>query len=531
VIDCWFDSGAMSYAQWHYPFENAERFDEYFPADFICEAIDQTRGWFYTLHAVATLVSDSVAYKNCVCLAHIVDQDGKKMSKSLGNIVNPYDVFDTVGADPLRWYFAARLAPEVQKRISVDIIREVAETFVNTLWNTYKFFVMYARLDDFDPHADVPVAERPEIDRWILALLQQTIDTATNALDAYAPKEAGEAIERFVDQLSNWYVRRNRARFWKAQSGTDKQAAYLTLYECLDVTHRLMAPFTPFLSEHMYQNLVRGLTPDAPISVHMTAWPASDPAKRDDALIGDIDVVQQVVWLGRAARNDSKIRVRQPLARILVRVPDAEAADAVTTHQDQMLEELNVKALEIAPPDAELLSYRIKPHLPRVGKRYGKLVPAIKKALAEADGKSIAASVAAGTEFEIKVDGKSLSFDAEDVLIETASAEGYSCAEEAGYLVGLDTRLTPALIEEGLAREVIRTTQEARKSAGLDVSDRIALRVTGSDAIMAAVATHAELIMRETLATIWDPPGLDPQFTADHEMDEHYWSIELRKND
>jgi len=309
VIDCWFDSGAMSYAQWHYPFENEETFRTHFPADYICEAIDQTRGWFYTLHAIATLVSDSVAYRNCVCLSHIVDANGKKMSKSLGNIVNPYDVFDTIGADPLRWYFLARLAPESQKRISVDIVAEVAASFVNTFWNTHAFFAMYARLDGVDLSRQVPVSERPEIDRWAIALLHRTVEQATAAMDRYDAQGAGSAIESFVDQLSNWYVRRNRRRFWKAEAGDDKQSAYLTLYECLDTVHRLLAPFMPFLAEAVYQNLVRGVDPDAPLSVHMTDWPAADAALVDHDLVYDFDVVQRVVALGRSAREASRVRV------------------------------------------------------------------------------------------------------------------------------------------------------------------------------------------------------------------------------
>ena len=252
VIDCWFDSGAMTYAQWHYPFENRETFEAHFPADYVCEAIDQTRGWFYTLHAIAVLVSGSVAYKNCVCLSHIVDSHGKKMSKSQGNIVNPYEVFDTIGADALRWLFLARTAPEGQKRISKDIVREVASSFINTFWNTYAFFVLYARLDRIDLGHQVDYAKRPEIDRWILALAHHTVKTVTDALDNYDAKGAGESIEKLVDQLSNWYVRRNRRRFWKSGHGDDKQAAYLTLFECIDLCHRVMAPFTPFLSEAVY---------------------------------------------------------------------------------------------------------------------------------------------------------------------------------------------------------------------------------------------------------------------------------------
>ena len=529
VIDCWFDSGAMSYAQWHYPFENRYRFEQHFPADYICEAIDQTRGWFYTLHAIATLVSDSVAYRNCVCLAHIVDKDGKKMSKSVGNIVDPYDVFDTVGADALRWYLAARIAPEVQKRISVDLVADVASTFLNTFWNTYKFFVMYARLDAFDPKSDVPAKDRPEIDRWVLALLQETVRVSTEALDAYDVKTFGEAVERFVDQLSNWYVRRNRTRFWKAAAGADKQSAYLTLYECLNVVHRLFAPLMPFLSETVHQNLIRGAFADAPLSVHMTAWPEVDESRVDDALIREINVVQRVVYLGRAARNESRLRVRQPLSRILVRAPSAEAAEAIESHRDQILEELNVKALELLARDAGLVSYRIKPNLPRIGKRYGRLVPAIREALAEADGAAIAAAVAAGKNFGVTAGGQALEFGPEDVLIETGSAEGYACAEEEGFLVGLDTRLDDALVQEGLARELVRTVQEARKQAGLEVSDRITLRVSGTEAVEQAADAYREFLMNETLASAWGGSDFAGSFQAEHRLEDDRWEIALEK--
>ena len=529
VIDCWFDSGAMSYAQFHYPFENQELFEQSFPADYICEAIDQTRGWFYSLHAIATLVSDNVAYKNCICLAHIVDKDGKKMSKSLGNIVDPYDVFDSVGADPLRWYMTARIAPEAQKRISLDFVREVASTFINTFWNTYVFFVMYAKLDQVDLNKQVPVENRPEIDRWILALLQRTIATTTEAMDSYHPRRAGEAIEGFVDQLSNWYVRRNRSRFWKAAEGEDKQAAYLTLYESLETVNRLMAPFMPFLSESVYQNLVRGVDTGAALSVHMASWPIVTKAQCDESLINDIEVVQQVVGLGRTARNNTGLRVRQPLSRLLVRVPGERAMQATERHQQQILEELNVKSLEGIAQDAELVSYRIKPNLPRIGKRYGKLVPAICEALVGADAGRIAAAAATETSFEIEVNGETITFEPEDVLIETSSAEGYACAEEGGYLVGLDTRLSDDLRTEGLARELIRTAQDARKQADFEVSDRIVLRIQGSTGVQAALATHRELIMSETLAIEWGAEGFEGTFTTSHELDGESWTISLER--
>jgi len=529
VIDCWFDSGAMSYAQWHYPFENAGSFEQHFPVDYICEAIDQTRGWFYTLHAIATLVSDSVAYRNVICLSHIVDADGKKMSKSLGNIVDPYDVFDTVGADALRWYFLARLAPDAQKRISVDIVRDVASSFMNTFWNTYGFFVLYARLDGVDFTAQVPAAERPEIDRWALALLNQTIRRCTEAMDAYDARGAGEAIESFVDQLSNWYVRRNRRRFWKSTDAGDKQYAYLTLYECLDGVHRMMAPFVPFVAETVYQNLVRSVRSDAPISVHMAGWPEPQDERDDDALLYEIGVVQKVVGLARAARGQSGVRTRQPLSRLLIRAPDDRAASALDDHQAQILEELNVKHIEFIARDAGLVSYRIKPHLPRIGKRYGKLIPAIKQALNEADGAAIAGAAAKGESFELTLPEESITLSPEDVLIETSSAEGYACGEDGGYLTALDTRLTDELLQEGLARELVRTVQEARKNAGLEVSDRIRLGVSGSAGVTAALAEYRDFLLAETLAVDWQVDQDKPLHAEARELADEHWRIEISR--
>jgi isoleucyl-tRNA synthetase len=530
VIDCWFDSGAMPYAQWHYPFENRDVFAQSFPAEFICEAIDQTRGWFYTLHAIATMVSDEVAYRNVICLSHIVDQDGKKMSKSLGNIVDPYTVFNAVGADSLRWHFTARVAPDVQKRVSVDIIADVASSFINTFWNTYAFFVMYARLDDVDLTSDVPYAERPEIDRWVISLLEDTVATATAALDDYDALRAGAAIEAFVDQLSNWYVRRNRRRFWKAASGADKQSAYLTLYECLETVNRLMAPFVPFITDAVHQNLVRAVDAQAPVSVHMASWPKHDGARLDRELLAETAVVQRVVGLGRAARNASRLKVRQPLKRLLVRVPDEAARAAVRRHQDQILDELNVKALELLAPDAKLVSYRIKPNLPVIGKRHGKLIPAIRQYLAAADGAAIAAAVARGETQRFAIDGREIDIEPNDLLVESASAEGVACAEEAGYLVGLDTTLDDALRREGLARELVRAVQEARKEAGLEVADRIALYVEGDEAVAAALREHREFVMSETLASKWQTPAAADEFVVRQDTGDARWVIRLARD-
>ncbi len=529
VIDCWFDSGSMSYAQWHYPFENQDTFEQHFPADYICEAIDQTRGWFYSLHAIATLVSDTVAYRNCVCLSHIVDKDGKKMSKSLGNIVDPYDVFDTVGADALRWYFLARLSPDVQKRISVDIVADVASSFINTFWNTYGFFVLYARLDDVDLMRHVAVNERPEIDRWALALLHRTIETATAAMDDYDAKTAGEAIESFVDQLSNWYVRRNRRRFWKSTDPEDKHVAYLTLYECLTGVTRLMAPFVPFLAENVYQNLVRPIDAEAAESVHMTDWPVANPEWQNDELLFDIGVVQKVVSLGRAARGQSGVRTRQPLSLLRVRAPDDVAAQALSEHRDQILEELNVKSIEFIDRDDAHVSYRIKPNLPVLGKKYGRRVPEIRKALDLADGAVIARKAARAEPIGISLPSGELVLEPDEVIVETSSEEGYACAEDAGFLTEFDTTLSDALIDEGLAREIVRSVQDARKQAGLDVADRILLGVRGTRGVERALAAHRDYLMTETLALEWLTEPEDSLYCGDRELGDERWTIAFRK--
>jgi isoleucyl-tRNA synthetase len=410
----------------------------------------------------------------------------------------------------------------------VEIVGDVASSFINTFWNTYAFFVMYARLDRVDLERDVPVAGRPEIDRWILALLERTIETATAALDDYDALRAGAAIETFVDQLSNWYVRRNRRRFWKAASGDDKQAAYLTLYECLEIVTRLMAPFVPFITEHVYRNLVGRARPDAPRSVHMAAWPSVDAARLDRQLLAETEVVQRVVGLGRAARNASKLKVRQPLARLLVRVPDESAAAAVRRNAEQILEELNVKALELLAQDATLVTYRIKPNLPVIGKRYGKLIPAIRQYLATADGAAIAAAVAAGRPQRFSIDGRELDIEPADLLVESSSAEGFASAEEGGYLVGLDTTLNDALRREGLARELIRAVQDARKQAGFEVSDRIALYVEGDASVETALREHRDYVMAETLASRWQStPGA---YVVRQEQADPRWTIHLARD-
>ena len=530
VIDCWFDSGAMPYAQWHYPFENNNEFIQHFPADYICEAIDQTRGWFYSLHAIGALVSDSVAYRNCICLNHIVDKDGKKMSKSVGNILNPYEVFDTIGADSLRWYFLARLAPESQKRISVEIVREVASSFVNTLWNTYSFFTLYASLDNIDLDKDIPISNRQEIDRWALALLYRTVETVTHSLESYNAHRAGQAIEFLVNQLSNWYIRRNRRRFWKSESGDDKQSAYLTLYECLSTLQRLLAPFMPFIAEEMYQNLERSRNCNSDISVHMTNWPVLNDKWKDNDILFETQVIQDIVALGRSAREASQIRVRQPLAKITLLVDSNESKRAVEKHQHQILEELNIKKITFIDTNVELVSYRIKPNLPILGKKFGKQIPEIRKALGNMDSNKIASFYNNGEQISLKLETTTIVLQPEDLIIETQSAAGYSCAENSGILVALDTDLTDELVKEGLAREIVRTIQDARKQAGLDISDRIRLHVAGDLFISEVIDDFQEWIITETLTENWDENPIKGGFNVEKSVDNYRWNISLEKN-
>ncbi len=527
VIDCWFDSGAMTYAQWHYPFENEDIFTRHFPADYICEAIDQTRGWFYTLHAIAALVDDSVAYKNCVCLSHIVDEHGKKMSKSLGNIIDPYEVFDVVGVDALRWLFLARAAPDAQKRISVEIVREVAATLINTLWNTWSFFTLYARLDQFDSGRPVAPARRPQIDRWALALAHQTLKVVTESLDRYDAFGAGQAIEKLVDRVSNWYVRRNRRRFWKSDDGNDKQAAYLTLYECLDLIARMIAPFMPFLGEALYQSLGK-YDSDCKQSVHLAVWPQWDAASLDDDLVHEMEVVQTIVGLGRSAREESRIRVRQPLSQMLVSSTDRTLRSVLKRHEQLILEELNVKAIDFINSDQGLIRHTIKPNFPRLGKRYGKLMPAIQAALGALDGDRVVRRMQEDKALELQVEGREIVLERDDIQILTSSAQGFAACSGQGCLVALNTSLDNVLLIEGVARELVRTVQDARKSAGLEISDRISLCITGTPRVCAALRQHRQTILDETLAVdLVD--SLEGGFMAERSLDDDNWVISLSK--
>ena len=455
LMDVWFDSGAMPYAQWHYPFENGSTFDRMFPADFICEAVDQTRGWFYTLHAEAVLlnrtedVPEDISYRNVICLGLILDDKGRKMSKSLGNVVEPMAVIEEHGADALRWYLYTATRPGEARRFSDKLVSETLRRFLLTLWNTYSFFVTYANLDGFDP-STVSEGDLSELDRWVLSELNSLVRRVTDDLEGYDPTSSGRSIQQFVDDLSNWYVRRSRRRFWKSGADADKLAAYWTLYTCLVTLTKLLAPFTPFVAEAMYQNLVRSVDAEAPQSVHLAAWPQADAALVDDQLIHDTRLVMRVVSLGRAARSKAGIKVRQPLAVAAVFVHNAAQAEGLRRLGGQVLEELNVKHLEVID-SAEVFEGR-------------KAVEHPTDLLA------------------LLPDGAALAED------------------EAGYAVGIDTAITPELADEGLARELVHRIQNMRKAAGFEIADRISLYYSDAQRLRRVFADYGDYVREETLA-------------------------------
>jgi isoleucyl-tRNA synthetase len=518
VIDAWFDSGSMPYAQWHYPFENAELFKASFPADFICEAVDQTRGWFYSLHAIGTMLNGlepdrfaAPTYRNCVCLGHVVDERGEKMSKSKGNVIDPWEVFDSLGADALRWYFFASSPPGVAKRVSIELVREGTRKFFNTLWATVDFFTLYANADRVGIPAGVPLAQRPDMDRWAAARLAALTVDVTRALEVYDAQNASRAIETFVDDLSNWYVRLSRDRFWASGGSPDKTSAYRTLYECLCGVALLVAPFAPMLAESLYQLLVRALDRDAAESVHLVSWPAIESAKIDTSLIASMRAAQEAVDLGRQVRAAQRIKNRQPLPLAYVRPRSAADAAALERFRPLVLEELNVKDLQIVGLDAQFIEYALRPNLPRVGPRYGKQLGALRDALTAADARAVALAVAAGKKFTVNANGQSFELEPDDVLVDSKSASGYASAESNGMLVALDTRIDDALAKEGLAREAVREIQDARKRAALHISDRIEVTIHADAEYLAAIEEWRGYIAQQTLATrveVGQGPGI-----------------------
>lgn len=535
VADAWFDSGAMPYAQWHYPFENQEEFDRSFPADFICEAIDQTRGWFYTLHAEATLlhaaeaVPDSISYRHVICLGHIQDEKGNKMSKTRGNAAEPWTVIDRCGADATRWYMYAASPAGSSRRFSLGLVEEGLRRFLLTLWNTYSFFVSYANIDEADPRTP-PSGTPPEIDRWLLSELNALILKATAELEEYDPTDAARAIEAFVDDLSNWYVRRSRRRFWRGVSAgdDDKQSAYYTLHTALVTLSKLLAPFTPFVAEELWQNLVRSLDTDAPMSVHLAEWPLADAALIDASLNAETQLVKRICSLGRAARAKAQIKVRQPVAEVVVHARTDREAETLRRNEGLVLEELNGKTLRLTGDETEVVIYDVKPNLPVLGRKYGAGVAAIRAALNALEPGAVAEAVRRGR--GIKTGDYQL--NAEDVLLAASDAPGFAAASEAGYTVAIATTLTPELEDEGLARELVRRIQDMRREAGFDLADRITTWYAG-DGGLGRVLSGAlgEYVRAETLSTelvAASPP--ESTFVAEQDLEGVKVTLGVRRN-
>ena len=524
VADAWFDSGAMPYAQWHYPFENQDEFDRQFPADFICEAIDQTRGWFYTLHAEAALlnaaeaVPEEISYRNVICHGHILDEQGAKMSKSRGNVLEPFELLDELGADAVRWYIYASAPVGSSRRFSMRLVNEGLRRFQLTLWNVYSFFVSYANIDGLDPR-ERPEGETPELDRWLLSELNALIGRVTAGLDDYDPTVAARAIEGFVDDLSNWYVRRSRRRFWRGVSGADadKRSAYFTLHTALTTLARLLAPFTPFLAEELWGNLSRSLDGDAPESVHLADWPepvSLEPGGSvfvDESLNAETQLVKRVASMGRAARAKASLKVRQPLAEVLVRPRGAAEAAVLERHEALLLEELNVKALTTLEDEAGIVTFEVKPNLPLLGPRLGREVGAVRSALGALDAGEVADAVRAGQ--TVTVAGHELAPD--DFLLEMHAREGYAVVSEAGYTVGVATTITHELADEGIARELVRHIQDLRREADFELSDRITTWCEGGETVARVLEAHGDYVKGETLSVelLAEAPPADVQQT------------------
>jgi isoleucyl-tRNA synthetase len=487
VIDAWWDSGSMPFAQWHAPFENEERFAERFPADYICEALDQTRGWFYSLLAVSTLLYGQSSYRTVLCLGLILDPDGQKMSKSKGNVVVPWDVLETHGADAFRWYYFTSKQPWDGYRFSVDTVGESVRQFMLTLWNTYGFLTLYANVNGIEEAGSDAVLD--DLDRWALSRLQATIGTATERLDDYDTTSAGRAIDAFVEDLSNWYVRRSRRRFWDGDPG-----AFFTLRHCLVEVSKLLAPLTPFVADEIYDNL-DGTEP----SVHLCDYPTPDPARRDADLERDMQLTREAIELGRAARAHAKVKIRQPLAEAVVVAGGRERA-ALERFEAQVREELNVKHVRFVTEAEELGRWELKPNYRTLGPRFGKSMPQAAAAVAALDAQSAAATLRSGGSVGLSVDGQEHPLTEEDVQLVLQPLEGYQVERSGAHAVALNLELDDALRREGLAREAVRAIQEARKNAGLDVSDRIKLTLGGDSEIIAAVREHEEYVAGETLA-------------------------------
>ena len=497
VIDCWFDSGSMPFAQWHYPFENKEIFEKYFPADFISEAVDQTRGWFYSLIAISTLLFDKSPYRNVIVLGHVQDKDGQKMSKSKGNAVDPMDALGRHGADAIRWYFYENSAPWLPNRFHDDAVQEGARKFMGTLWNTYAFYVLYANIDEFDPTKyTLDYDQLSVMDRWVLSRLNTMVRTVDDCLGHYRVTEAAKALQSFVEELSNWYVRRCRSRFWAKGMEQDKVNAYLTLYTALVTTVKAAAPMVPFITESIYRNLVCSVDKNAPISVHLADFPTANEAWIDPALEDNMEVVLEVVTLGRAARNAANIKNRQPVGQMYVKAAHELPDFFVKIIED----ELNIKEVIFRDDMSDFLAYHVKPNFHVLGPKVGKQMGAVKKTLEASDGAAVKDALAGDGSYTLHLPDGDVTVTTEDVEVTVSQRDGYNCQSYGGVTVALSTTLTEALIEEGFVREIISKVQTMRKECGLEVTDHIALDLSGNPRLV-EIARRNEAFIREiTLA-------------------------------
>ncbi len=495
----WLDAGIVSFSTMKFN-SNRAYWEEWFPADFITESFPgQFRNWFYSLLAMSTVLADTAPFKTVLGYALLRDEAGKEFHKSWGNAIPFDEAADRVGADVMRWLFCLH-TPDSNLNFGYGVLDDVKRRLL-TLWNTYKFFVTYASIDGWEPSSHEPApTERPLLDRWLLARLHQTILEVRSGLDDFDAARAGKEIESFIEELSTWYVRRSRRRFWKAESDTDKNSAYATLHESLMVLTRLLAPFMPFLAEHLYQNLGRSVSDSGPVSVHLTDYPVANPAELDEQLLAAMAAAQHIVALGRVARERANLHVRQPLASLVLRVPNSAVGGHVDQVRDIILEELNVRELFFAREDEEFVEYSIRPNLPALGPRYGKRVQNIKAALASLDAGEVARAVERGESIPLRLDDDTIRLAPEDVLVSVRERDGYAAMAAEGFLVALDTRLTPDLVQEGLARQVVRRINTWRKDAGLNVEDRIEIRIDASSELAEAIEHHREYICRETLA-------------------------------
>ena len=497
VIDCWFDSGSMPFAQYHYPFENKEVFEKNFPADFISEAVDQTRGWFYSLLAISTLLFDKAPYKNVIVLGHIQDKDGQKMSKSKGNAVDPMDALRQHGADAIRWYFYSNSAPWLPNRFHDDAVKEGRSKFMGTLWNTYAFYVLYANIDNFNPMEHTLDYEKLSVmDKWILSKLNSTIQTCDSSLENYKIPETAKALQEFVDDLSNWYVRRSRERYWAKGMEQDKVNAYMTLYTCLTEIAKAAAPMIPFMTEEIYQNIVVKVDPSAPESIHLCDYPKANEAHVDKELEADMDLVLKVVVLGRACRNSGNMKNRQPLANMFVKAPFT----LNEFFKDIIADELNIKAVTFTDDVRSFTTYTFKPQLRTVGPKYGKLLGKIRTALSSVDGNAAMDELKANGSVNFDFDGEKVVLTEEDLLIDMTQKEGYVTESNQDVTVVLDCNLTPELLEEGFVREIISKIQTMRKEAGFEVTDHITVGYKDNAKIETIFSKYADEICADVLA-------------------------------